>query len=297
MIFDKDITQIAHNYQYFILDIWGVIHDGQHLYPNVLEQLKYLRVLGKNICFLSNAPRRANKAAEVLDNLGIHKDLYDFIITSGEATYSFLQKNQKNFPKLQKLIGNNTVEEKYYYYYIGPPKDADLLNGLNYFRTNQANKADFVVATGFDNDHSTIEEKLPQLKEAKKNNLTMICVNPDLIVVRQNGSKAICAGILAEEYKKMNGVVAYFGKPHLPVYQQVLKKIPIKDKKQILIIGDSLETDIMGANNNDIDSALIAGGILANDLKIKHGELPDQKLMNEICNKYLAFPKFIIGNL
>lgn len=66
MIFKDDISQIADNYDYFILDVWGVIHDGIQAYDGVVERLKYLKGLGKKVCFLSNAPRRANKVAQVL---------------------------------------------------------------------------------------------------------------------------------------------------------------------------------------------------------------------------------------
>jgi HAD superfamily hydrolase (TIGR01459 family) len=294
MIFEKNITKIADNYDYFILDIWGVIHDGSHAYAGVVEQLKYLRQLGKNICFLSNAPRRSNKVAEVLKNMGIGEDLYDFILTSGEATYLFLHQNEIDPTHLEKLT-NHPVHDKYFY--IGPQKDADLLHGLGYQPTQNANQASFVVATGFDNDLSTIAEKLPQLLEAKNHNLPMICVNPDLIVVRQNGTESICAGLMALEYQKMGGKVIYFGKPYNLVYDQVFKLFSNPDKTKVLAIGDGIETDILGANQNGIDSAFIAGGVFGRELKTKHGELPDENLMQQVCDKYQAFPQFVIGNL
>jgi HAD superfamily hydrolase (TIGR01459 family) len=295
-IFHKNITELAKDYQYFILDIWGVIHDGNKLYPKIIDRLKYLRSLNKKICFLSNAPRRAYIAEAVLNNFGITKDLYDFIFTSGEATYLFLQDSINNSLKLKNLIGGN-LKNDHQYYYIGPQKDSDLLHGSGYLPNDDASKADFAVATGFDNDFSTISEKMSQLQEAKKNNLTMICVNPDLIVVRQNGLKMICAGQLAIEYQKIGGKVAYFGKPYNLVYEQVLRLFSIEDKSKILAIGDAIETDILGANNNKIDSALLAGGILASELNIKYGELPNIDLLQKVCNKHQSYPKFVIGNL
>ncbi len=294
MQFEPNITKIANNYDYFILDIWGVIHDGSQTYQGVVEQLKQLRKMGKKICFLSNAPRRASKVASVLKNFGISEDLYDFIITSGEATYLFLHQNEIDPSHLENLT-DHPVHNKYFY--IGPQKDADLLNGLEYKPTQNANEASFVVATGFDNDLSTIEEKLPQLLEAKKYNLPMICVNPDLIVVKQNGAELICAGLMALEYQKMGGKVIYFGKPYNLVYDQVFRLFSNPDKTKVLAVGDGIETDILGANQNGIDSAFVAGGILARELNIKHGSLPDKNLMQQICNKYQAFPQFVIGNL
>lgn len=297
MNFQENITNIANDYEYFILDIWGVIHDGSQTYPGVIDRLKYLRKLGKKICFLSNAPRRAGKVADTLNKMGITSDLYDFIITSGEAAYLFLQENQPNTSGFERLFDRELNKNNFSYYYIGPEKDADLLNGLGFKATTKANEANFVVATGFDHDLSKIDEKLPQLKEAIKYNLTMICVNPDLIVVKQSGLELICAGVMALEYQKMGGKVVYFGKPYNLVYEQVFRLFFQPNKAKVLAIGDGIETDILGANNNGIDSALVAGGILSNKLKIKHGQLPDKNIMKQVCEHYKTYPKFVIASL
>lgn len=286
IIFKNNLLEIAENYDYFILDIWGVIHDGSATYPNVLDRIKYLKSLNKKIGFLSNAPRRSYKVAQVLEKFGITSQLYDFIVTSGEATYSYLAAQQKLSPK-----------KIYNCYYVGPEKDADLLDGLEYQATADASKADFVVATGFDHDFSEAKEKLPQLKEAIKYNLPMICVNPDLIVIKQNGHEMLCAGILALEYQKLGGKVIYFGKPYPQVYEQVFQLFSLKDKSKVLAVGDGIETDILGANNNGIDSALIPGGILSNKLQVKYGQIPDPLKMQKICDHHKIYPKFVIGGL
>ncbi|MFT6106397.1 MAG: HAD superfamily hydrolase (TIGR01459 family) [Rickettsiales bacterium] len=281
MIFHKDLSAIADNYDCFILDIWGVLHDGTHVYEGAVERLEYLRKRNKKICLLSNAPRRAQKVVELLENLGMKRELYDFILTSGEATHKSLfdSKNSEN------------------YYYIGPEKDADLLHGLGCNLVSDANDAKFALVTGFDDGNYDISTKIPQLKAALANNLPLICSNPDLTVIKKTGEELLCAGIIANEYKKMGGKVTYFGKPHKLVYDQVFKLFSNVDKYKILAVGDGLETDILGANKNQIDSALIGGGILANKLKIKHGGLPDANLMKKICDQHGAYPNFVIGSL
>ena len=94
MIFKDNLLEIYQDYTHFIIDIWGVIHDGTEIYPGVIKNLQKIRETGKKICFLSNAPRRSIKAEILLNNFGITKDLYDFVLTSGEATYLYLQENQ-----------------------------------------------------------------------------------------------------------------------------------------------------------------------------------------------------------
>jgi HAD superfamily hydrolase (TIGR01459 family) len=281
------IKEISQNYNYFIFDVWGVLHDGSKTYPNVVETLSFLKENGKKVCMLSNAPRRSSKVAAVLNRLGVTSNLYDFILTSGEATFLDLEKNQNNHFK--------TFGQKYFY--IGPDKDLDLLEGLNYKRVSDASLADFLVNTGFENEDSTISEKMPHIIEGKKHNLPMICVNPDLIVVNQAGKEMICAGALAREYEKMSGKVYYYGKPFDAVYKMTLEKFGNPSKSEAITIGDGIETDIAGANNFGIDNILVTGGILANQLEIKFNQDPNLERLKKICDSYQIFPKFVISNL
>ena len=287
MIFISGIKQLYNLYDYFILDIWGVLHDGHKAYPGVVEAISFLRQQNKKICLLSNAPRRSFKVVDILAKFGITNDLYDFILTSGEATFFDLKKNQEDG---FKNFGKN-------YFYIGPKKDIDLLEGLDYQHVSEAIKADFAITTGFDGESSVLEEKLPQILEAKKYNLPMICVNPDLVVVRQNGNEMICAGALAREYEKINGTVFYYGKPFSAVYKMAHQLFDFPQKNKILAIGDGIETDIKGAVDFGIDSVLVTGGILANQLNIKFWQNADKKKLETVCNTYKTFPKFVIPNL
>ncbi len=283
MQFRESFEEIINEYEYFIFDVWGVVHDGVVAFPNVLKTFKHLQELGKKVCFLSNAPRRAKIVVEVLAKYGIHSDLYKFILTSGEAAFLDLKENERNFG--QK------------YYYIGPKKDIDLLDGLSYKRVDSAYGADFVVATGFDGEHSTLEEKLSQLHDAIKHDLPMICVNPDMLVVRKDGVEMLCAGVLAAEYKKIGGEVIYYGKPYQHVYEIAHKLFGFPDKKKIVAIGDGLETDIEGANIFGIDSVLVTSGILCNKLGVKFGQKADKNKLNEICSLQKTFPSYVITNL
>lgn len=287
MIFKNNIRELADLYDYFIFDVWGVVHDGTSAYSGVVDAIKFLRDKNKKICFLSNAPRRSFKVAAVLQKYGITADFYDFILTSGEAAYLDFEKNQKkNFSD----FGRN-------YFYIGPQKDIDLLSGLDYKMVANTAQANFAITTGFDGDNSVLEEKMPQLRQAKKAELPLICVNPDLIVVKQSGAELICAGALALEYKKMNGKVLYYGKPFPTVYQMTCELFNCDKNAKILAIGDGMETDIKGANDFGIDSVLITGGILSNKLNVKYGQVADKNKVETICKNYQLSPKFVIPGL
>ena len=278
------LTQIIDRYQFFIVDIWGVLHDGSRLYPAVIQTLKYLQQQQKIVCLLSNAPRKKQIVVNVLQQMGIDSNLYQTILTSGEAVYLDLQHNQQNN---FSHFGKN-------YFYLGPPKDQDLLQGLSYVNTN-LQQASFVLNTGFD-DNETLLQKIPLLQQAKSLDLPMICANPDLLVVKQDGSKFNCAGIMAKYYQDLGGKVVYYGKPYNKIYEILYNEIKKPAKSSIVAIGDGFETDIAGANNFGIDSILITGGILTHELKISFSQQVDIDKIKKLCQKYMSTPNYTITN-
>lgn len=276
----NNISEIIDNYDAFIIDLWGVIHDGIEAYPGVNECLEQIKSKGKQSIFLSNAPRRSIRAIEGLQRVGVPDGLYDHVITSGETTYEYLKSDEHSLGKK--------------FFMLGPDRDAGLMEGTEYSPTPSPTEADFAIVTGLDNDESTVEEIHPELNECLANKLTMICANPDIIIVRQSGVKALCAGAIAEEYQQMGGKIIQFGKPYKSVYEKCFDYLSKTPKSRIAMVGDNLDTDIKGANNAGIDSYLIAGGILGKDLGIKHGELPPIDKLEAICKTASISPTAVL---
>ena len=125
----------------------------------------------------------------------------------------------------------------------------------------------------------------------------MICANPDQIVVKKSGLTLPCAGQIARYYQDIGGEVEFFGKPYKKTYEQLVSILNIKDKNQIVVIGDGLETDIAGACNYDIDSIFVTSGIISSKLGNKYNELPNKELLQKEFDSENAHPKFIIKNL
>lgn len=241
---------LASKYEAFLLDLWGVVHDGTSLYPGARECLQQLHRLQKKVVMISNAPRRASKAQVVLDKLGLARDLYVGVITSGEVAYQSLKTGMNG-----RFRGNET------YFFIGPERDADVLNGLN-FRPASVRGANFLLNVGFGGERDTVADFKEVLKQAMALEIPMLCLNPDLEVVKLTGERFECAGVIAQQYEKMGGVVHYFGKPYNSIYEYAHGMLGELHPSKILAIGDGLQTDIQGANQFGVDSMLITGGIL-----------------------------------
>jgi HAD superfamily hydrolase (TIGR01459 family) len=269
-----NLSTVIDNYDALLLDLWGVVHDGTHLYPGVREALEKLREQNKKIIFVSNAPRRAKKAAAVLSQLGIETALYDNVVTSGELGYQWLADGNASWGKR--------------YFYIGPGKDMDVLDGLDCRRADDIKQSDFLLNVGFGSEEESAEDWTNLLRAAKSAKLPMLCLNPDFEVVKISGERFACAGVLAADYEKLGGEVKYFGKPFPEVYAKCMEWFKPVQKSKVLAIGDGIATDIAGAVAANIDAMLITGGIIKK-------ESPEQ--VEALCRKLNAVPKYVMPAL
>jgi HAD superfamily hydrolase (TIGR01459 family) len=261
---------LIERYDAFIIDLWGVVHDGTQLYPGAGAALAALHGAGKPVVFLSNAPRQAHKAAATLERLGIPRAHYHALITSGQVAHDLLA-SRTLFP--------GTYARRYYY--LGPSKDEDVLANLpQYEETKHPAEAGFILGTGYEVDFQPHAEILPVLATLHRENLPLICINPDLEVVKQDGTQMLCAGTVAAEYAHMGGAVTYIGKPHANAFNAALAALPDGiTRGRVLMIGDNPATDILGASAAGIASLLITGGVL----KVRHGKMLSETEARKIC--------------
>ena len=272
----KEVRNLISKYDVFFIDLWGVVHNGVNLFGNTLDVLKRIKQEKKKIFFLTNAPRRAYVISDQLKKFGLSEDLYDFIVSSGELTWLSLKKK-----KYEKKRG----------FQIGPERDFHLIEGLDIQIVNKVSLAEIIINTGPWGDNDKLENYTSVLNKLCESNALMICSNPDKTVIR--GEKfMICAGLLAEYYQKIGGKVEYFGKPHKKIYEFCYKKIK-KDMK-ILVIGDSLENDIRGANKQNLDSLLITDGI---HREVNNNNIVDKEKLDGLIKKKNAFPNFFMQKL
>ena len=259
---------LAERYDGFVLDLWGVIHDGVNAFPHAVESLKQLRATGKRTLLLSNAPRPNAAVQRMMRRMGIPDDLYTDILTSGEAVRRALQTP----PDLWWAELGQRV------YLLGPDRDRPVLEGLPLTDAATPAEADFVVNTGPD-DHrnpSDMAEFEPILQDCIRHRLPMICANPDLVVIR-GGVKVLCAGSLALRYQELGGDVRSLGKPDPAIYQPVLERLGLPPNR-VLAVGDSLHTDIAGAAGVDLASCWVLDGIHATTLTDNAGQFDHAKV-------------------
>ncbi|NGM22763.1 TIGR01459 family HAD-type hydrolase [Roseomonas stagni] len=257
------VRSLASRYDGFILDIWGVVHDGRRPYPGVADALARLTAEGKRIVFLSNAPRRSFVVHDLLTGMGLDPASWTAIVTSGEIAWRHLAR--RDTPAFAAL-GTRAI-------HIGPERDLSVVRDSGVTIVDDLAQADFVLNTGPDPDRGAEDAQAyaAQLAPCAARGLPMVCVNPDRHVM-VGDRHIICAGALADLYVTLGGPKAIeIGKPDPAVYDPVIEALGIADRARLVAIGDSPHTDLAGAQAAGIDAVWALTGLAAH----AHGDTPE----------------------
>ena len=114
------LSDIYKNYETFVIDLWGVIHNGVTLNLKAIEVIKHLNNNSKKIVFLSNAPRPSSKVVNFLLKMNMEKKYLSNVMTSGEAAMHAINK---------KLFGKT-------FYHLGPPRDTSIFEKVKDNKTD-----------------------------------------------------------------------------------------------------------------------------------------------------------------
>ena len=276
----EGLAELADDYDGYVLDLWGVLHDGLRAFPAAIDCLQRLRARGKQILILSNAPRRTNTIAARCRELGIAPEHYDLIMSSGEEAWCHLKDRPDAW---YRALGRRC-------YHLGPDRDHGMREGLDYDFVEALAEADFILNTGALNHEDTAETYTPFLEEALAQGLPMVCANPDLVVLRGERME-ICAGTVADCYAELGGEVRYHGKPHAAIYRTCLGLFDGVDPRRILAVGDSLRTDVLGAQRAGLHSVFIVSGIHGEELIPNSGGPVDMDALAGLCSDRGAWPQ------
>jgi len=277
------ISSLVPNYDLFLCDVWGVVHNGETAYPAAVDALRRARAAGITVLLITNAPRPGSVIERQIVQFSVPRDCYDTIVASGDVARD----------ELRRRPGAKV-------FHLGPERDMPNYEGLDLSLVD-FDQADVVVCTGFFNDDvETPADYADTLAEIYRRGLPFICANPDIVVER--GDRMIwCAGALAREYENLGGKVIYAGKPHAPIYDLALETTseirgPVA-RPRVLAIGDGVRTDLKGAVLQGFDCLFVAAGIHAAELDLSAGGSPDAEASARVFAEAGGPPNALIWRL
>lgn len=277
------LAEIAGQYDALFCDLWGCLHNGKVPFPAAVAALQGFRAGGGKVVLLTNAPRPAATVIAQLDRMGVPRDAWDIVVSSGDAAQAAM---------IDGAVGRKV-------FHIGADKDEDFFTILPEGAVAPERvgllDAEGIVCTGLADDLTeTPDDYRAQLLLGKTRGLTMLCANPD-IVVDMGDKRLYCAGALAGAYEEMGGTALYFGKPHPPVYDLARRRLGVEDPR-ILCVGDGIGTDVAGGMAEGLDSLFITAGLAAGEFG-PDLDRPDAALLESWIEERQIYPTYAMGHL
>lgn len=247
----QSVAPFAERTGAWLVDIWGVMHNGVTPFVPAYEACQIFRDAGGLVVLVSNSPRPHQAVAAQLDRIGVPRTAYDAIVSSGDVARTLIE-----------AYAGRSV------FHIGPERDLPIFAGIDVQRVG-VEQADAAVCTGLlDDERETPDDYADTLAACATRALPMICANPDLTVER-GGRIIYCAGALAQAYEGLGGKVTYAGKPYLPIYERTFAileglRAGASDRARLLAIGDGVNTDLAGAAAAGVPALFVASGVHVN---------------------------------
>jgi HAD superfamily hydrolase (TIGR01459 family) len=287
----SSLAEVQAAYDALYCDLWGCLHNGRTPFPDAVAALQGFRAQGGRVVLMTNAPRPNRFVAAQLDRMGVPRDAWDMIVSSGDAAQAGM---------FAGLVGRRV-------YHLGPEKDAGFFTDIPAeFADAQAiarvplEEAEGIVCTGpFDELTETPEDYRATLLYAKAKAMKLLCTNPDIVV--DFGDKRIyCAGALAALYDEMGGTSLYFGKPHAPIYELARRRLAATwgevEPSRVLAVGDGIRTDILGGLAEGTDTLFVTGGLAAEEFGPEI-DSPDPARLADWLSAQEITPTLAIGRL
>lgn len=275
------LEPLAADHDAFLFDLWGVVHNGVQAFPGAVRTLAGLAATNRPVILLSNAPRLGTDVDARLQEMGIGRALYRRVVASGDLVRHAMVKGDA--PHGRRFV------------FWGKPGDRSILGGLDFTEVTDPAAADFLLCAGLDDVLTeTVADYQPRLQAVLDAGLPLVCANPDY-VVQHGDTLEPCAGALALAYQDMGGTVHWFGKPFANAYDYCRDVLADVDFSRCLMIGDTVRTDIQGAQDAGISSVLIASGVHSADFVVD-GQV-DTARVTRACAAAGVTPRVVMAML
>jgi HAD superfamily hydrolase (TIGR01459 family) len=268
---------LASCFKAVFFDQYGVLHDGRSQYPGARNALVALKSRGVRIVVLSNSGLTGEANAQRMKTLGFDRELYDFLVTSGDVARTLLKSG--------RVPVRLTPETRCFM--ISTSGGDEFVRTLGIAPAAESGAADLVIIAGSRADRYSLDDYRKLLAPAARRGAPCVCLNPDRLMLTAAGV-APGAGRIAEIYQELGGDVTWIGKPFADVYQAAARLSDVENPGDVLCVGDSVEHDVVGAHAFGGLAALVRTGILA--------DLSDNELAVEI-GRHGTVPDFVIENL
>ncbi|WGF88779.1 TIGR01459 family HAD-type hydrolase [Marinivivus vitaminiproducens] len=276
------LGEVAERFDVFLLDQFGVLHDGTAPYPNAVEAIEELAARGKKLGVLSNSGQRTAPNRERLAELGIPVDRLTLVVTSGEVAHDLLTARRD---EPWRSLGRRCL-------FYSRDDDLAPVEGLDLELVERPNDADFVFLAGSRTPAWSLADYVHLLRPAVERGLPLLCTNPDRVAVGPSGLR-LSAGGIAAWYEEAGGLVHYVGKPHPEIYRACLAAMGEPPRERVAVVGDSFEHDVAGGIASGLATIFVEGGIHADVFKAGNADA----VLHTLAEEHRVTPAYTLAGV
>lgn len=271
------LREIAGQFDLFLVDQFGVLHDGVTAYPGAIEGLAELASPERKIVVLTNSGKGKADNQARLEALGFSRASFDAVVSSGEVALQLVMDGSLG-PGFAR--GSNV-------FVVGKAGDSYSFSSGDFTLVDRPERAAFIVIAGSDGPRTSLDAYRAMLRPAAEAGVPAICANPDILMLRDGMTLDTAPGGIAKAYEALGGRVEYVGKPYRAIFDHALALFDKETALRVVMIGDSPEHDVAGAKSMGLSTLLVRTGVQA---RLDEGELL------RLCADHGGPPDFLLPN-
>jgi HAD superfamily hydrolase (TIGR01450 family) len=251
----RSFASVVKKYQGIFFDSYGVLKNYHGQIEGMAETLEALEAMGKTIFVLTNdASRSPQQLAQSFHRIGLHSLEADQIISSGMLAREYLRHKVRK--GMVAYLG--TASSAHYLTDLG--LDLVSITDLDLARGKEVSALVLLDDEGFDWNHDLHKA----LNLLRRYNVPAVVANTDETYPAAPNEVHIAIGGIADMLEAItNKRFIRFGKPDSQIFTfalQQMQQVAKIDLHHILMVGDTLHTDILGGNKYGLDTALVLTG-------------------------------------
>ena len=238
--------KLSDKFDHFLIDLDGVVYIGNKPISGSIKTLLILKDLGKNLIFLTNDPRSSVKDySEKLNKFGLPAKPQDIITSSMSIAYYIKSKHKDVNHKKAYVVGSKAL------------KDEIKRIGLELVAGKRAESADFVIIGG----HPGFRyEEIKISSFAIRNGAYFYATSRDPYIPTEEGLVPATGAVLASIEVASGQKAIIGGKPEKIIFEVAIKKRQLHPNKRIAVVGDRLDSDIIGGKRAGVKTILVLSG-------------------------------------
>jgi HAD superfamily hydrolase (TIGR01459 family) len=267
------LREIADQFDLFLVDQYGVLHDGVAAYPGAVDGLARIACRGRKVVVLTNSGKDAAANLRRLRANGFADSGLDTVVSSGDVALQRVKSGALG-PRFSR--GADVCV-------IGRAGDTYAFSSDDFRLVARPRDAAFLVFAGSDLPRTPLNAYRSMLTAAAQDRVPAICINPDITMIR-DGELVAAPGALAGLYESLGGPVEYVGKPYPAIFDHAIVTAAMGPGARVVMIGDSPEHDVAGARAMELSTLLVRTGI--------HRDLAEPQLLR-LCEGCGGIPDFL----